>query len=57
MSEKSPFRAPFEKQHGKRAQTQLQSGQRHLYHIDNCEHDSIEKKVSFRAMQNLKTVC
>ena len=33
MSEKSSFRGPFNKQHGKRAQTLLQSWPRHLYHI------------------------
>ena len=33
MSEKSRLRGPFHKQHGKRAQTLLQSGRRHLYHI------------------------
>ena len=33
MSEKSPFRMPFHKQHGKREQTLLQSGRHYLYHI------------------------
>ena len=33
MSEKSRFRGPFHKQHGKRAQTLLQAGRGHLYHI------------------------
>ena len=33
MSEKSRFRMPFHKQHGKRAQTLLQSGRHYLYHI------------------------
>ena len=33
MSEKSSFRGPFNKQHGKRAQTLLQSWPRHLCHI------------------------
>ena len=33
MSEKSLFKGPFHKQYGKRAQTVLQSGRRHLYHI------------------------
>ena len=34
MSEKSRFRGPFHKQHGKRAQTLLQCGWRHFCHID-----------------------
>ena len=33
ISEKSRFPIPFHKQHGKGAQTLLQSGPRHLYHI------------------------
>ena len=33
MSEKSCFRGPFHKQHGKRAQTVLQCGRRNLYLI------------------------
>ena len=33
MSEKSHFRGRFDKQLGKQAQTVLQSGRRHLYHI------------------------
>ena len=33
MSEKSRFRGPFHKQHGKRAQTLLQCGWRHFCHI------------------------
>ena len=33
MSEKSHSREPFHKQHGKRAQTLLESGRRQLYHI------------------------
>ena len=33
MSEKSRFSAPFHMQHGKPAQTLLQSGRRHLCHI------------------------
>ena len=33
MCKKSRFRGPFNKQHGKRAQTLLQSGRQHLYHI------------------------
>ena len=33
MSQKSRFRRPFHKQQDKRAETLLQSGRRHLYHI------------------------
>ena len=33
MSEKPRFRGPFHSQYRKRAQTLLQSGRRHLYHI------------------------
>ena len=33
MSKKSRFKGPFDTQHGKRFQTQLQSGQQHFHHI------------------------
>ena len=33
MSKKSRFKGPFDRQHGKRAQTQLQSGQQLCYQI------------------------
>ena len=33
MSKKSRFKGPFDTQHGKRVQTQLQSGQQHCHHI------------------------
>ena len=33
MSKKSPFKAPYDRQHGKRVQTLLQSGRQHRYHI------------------------
>ena len=33
MSKKSHFKRPFERQHGKRIQTQLRSGQQYCYHI------------------------
>ena len=33
MSKKSPFKGPFDRQHGKRVQTLLQSGQQHCHHI------------------------
>ena len=33
MSEKSRFRGPFHKQHGKQAQTLLQCARRHFHHI------------------------
>ena len=34
MSKKSRFRGPFQKEHGKRAQTLLKYASHHLYHID-----------------------
>ena len=34
MSEKSFFRGPFDKQHGKPAQTLLQSERQHRYYIE-----------------------
>ena len=33
MSKKSRFKGPFDRQHCKRVQTVLQSGQQHCYHI------------------------
>ena len=33
MSKKSRFKGPFERQHGKRVQTLLQSEPQHRYHI------------------------
>ena len=33
MSNKSRFKGPFDRQHGKRVQRVLQSGQQHCYHI------------------------
>ena len=33
MSKKSSFNAPIDRQHGKRVQTLLPSGQQHCYHI------------------------
>ena len=33
MSKKSDFQGPFDRQHGKRIQTLLRSGQQHCYHI------------------------
>ena len=33
MSKKSCFKGPFERQHGKRIQTLLRSGQQHYYHM------------------------
>ena len=33
MSKKSCLKGPFDRQHGKRAQTLLQSAQQHCYHI------------------------
>ena len=34
MSKKNRFRGPFDKQHGKRAQSLLKSVSEHLYHIN-----------------------
>ena len=33
MSKKSRFKGPFDRQHGKRVQTLLRSGQQHCHHI------------------------
>ena len=33
ISNKSRFKGPFDRQHGKRVQTVLQSGQQHCYQI------------------------
>ena len=33
MSKKSRFKGPFEREHGKRVQTLLQSERQHRYHI------------------------
>ena len=33
MSERSPFRGPFNKQHGKRAKAMLKSASQHFYHL------------------------
>ena len=33
MSKKSRFKGPFDRQHGKRFQTQLKSGQQYFHHI------------------------
>ena len=33
MSKKPCFKGPFDRQHGKRAQALLRSGQQHCYHI------------------------
>ena len=44
MSKKSRFSEPFEKQHGKRAQTLLKSSSEHLYHI----HRSLPSQLSWK---------
>ena len=44
MSKKSPFRGPFDKQRGKRAQAMLKSESQHLYHI----HRSFPRKLSWK---------
>ena len=33
MSKKSSVKGPFDRQHGKRVQTLLRSGEQHCYHI------------------------
>ena len=33
LSKKSPFKGPFDRQHGKRVQTLLRSEPQHRYHI------------------------
>ena len=33
MSKESPFKTPFDSQHGKRVRTLLRSGQQHCHHI------------------------
>ena len=44
MSKKSRFRRPFEKQHGKRAQTLFKSAPHRLYHI----HWSVPNQLSWK---------
>ena len=44
MSKKSPFRWPFDKQHGKRAQALFKSASQHLYHI----HWSLPSQLSWK---------
>ena len=44
MSNKSRFRGPFDKQHGKRAQALWNSSSQHLYHI----HRSLPRKFSWK---------
>ena len=44
MSNKSSFRGPFEKGHGKRAKTLLESERQHLYHI----YWSLWRQLSFK---------
>ena len=51
MSRNSCFRGPFDKQHGKRAQTLLKSASQHLYHI----HRSLHKK--FSSQKSLLLTC
>ena len=33
MSKNTPLRGPYQKQNGKRVETQLKSARQHLYHI------------------------
>ena len=44
MSKKYPFRGPFEKQHGKRAQALWKSAWQHLYHT----HWSLPSQLSWK---------
>ena len=44
MSEKSPFRQPLDKQHGKRAPALFKSAPQHLYHI----HWSLQSKLTWK---------
>ena len=57
MSNKSCFRGPFNRQHGKWVETLLQSEQQHLlpYLLITVEVITLEK-VSFTHIQNPKTV-
>ena len=50
MPKKSRFRAPFEKQHGKRAQALLKSASHHLYHI----HWSLPRQLIWKKFLLLK---
>ena len=47
MSKKSRFRGPFEKQHGKRAQTLLKYASHHFYHIHWSLPSQLSSKNSF----------
>ena len=51
MLKNCPFRRPFDKQHGKRAQTLLKSEQQHLYHIFG----SLWRKLSWK--KSLLVIC
>ena len=58
MSKKSSFQGPFARQHVKRVQTLLQSGQQHCYHIYLIIWKVIEsEKVCFSQTQSLITGC
>ena len=58
MSKKSRFKGPFDRQHGKRVQTQLQSGQQHCSPYLLIIWNVIEsEKVCFSQTQSLITVC
>ena len=58
MSKKSRFKGPFDRQHGKRVQTLLQSDPQHRYHIPVIILKVIEsEKVCFSQMQSLISVC
>ena len=46
MSKKSRFRGPFDKQHGKRAQTLLKYAWHDLYHIDWSQPSQLSWKKS-----------
>ena len=57
MSKTSHFRRPFDKQHGKRAQTLSIWTTAPLPNLLITVKVIEMEKVSFSAMQNLKTVC
>ena len=58
MSDKFRFKGTFDRQHGKRVQTQLQSGQQHCSPYLLIIWNVIEsEKVCFRQTQSLITVC
>ena len=51
MSKRSPFRGPFDNQHGKRVETLFKSERQHLYHI----YQSLS--LQFRLKKSLWVIC